>query len=105
MSQLWEILVPRAFNSGTEVSIEHHQSWDDKVRGVAGGLTIHKSAKGIWESPSGEVFKEGMIPVRIACTELQIQTIIDLTIVHYDQEAVMAYRVSDFVIIKHRYAK
>jgi hypothetical protein len=102
MSELWEILVPRRFNNGVEVPLSHHKSWDDMVRGIAGGLTILKSAKGVWESPSGELFQEEMIPVRIACSLTQIHRVIGHTIVHYDQEAVMAYRISDEVIIQHR---
>ncbi len=102
MAELWEIFVPSAFNDGAEVNIEHHRLWDDHVRGIAGGLTILKSAKGVWESPDGTIFREKMIPVRIFCSEVEINEISDFTMQHYDQHAVMAYRVSDHVIIKHR---
>ncbi len=102
MSQLWEVLVPRVLNSGVEIALSHHKQWDENIRQIAGGLTILKTAKGVWESPDGQIFREEMIPVRIACTEEQINQIINLTIEHYDQEAVMAYRVSDKVIITHR---
>ncbi len=102
VKELWEVLVPRAFNDGMKVPLFHHRAWDERVRKIIGGLTILKSAKGIWESPSGEIFQEEMIPVRVACTELQVNAIIDITIAHYDQIAVMAYRVSDYVIIKNR---
>lgn len=102
MDDLWEILVPRKFNDDREVPLAHHQAWDDRVRKITGGLTILRPAKGIWESPVGTVFKEEMIPVRIACSREQIDQIIDLTLDHYDQLAVMAYRVSNEVIIKMR---
>lgn len=102
MSQLWEVLVPRVLNSGVEIELAHHKQWDENVRQIAGGLTILKTAKGVWESSDGKIFREEMIPVRIACTEEQINQIISLTIEHHDQEAVMAYRVSDKVIIRHR---
>lgn len=101
MGDLWEILVPRAFNDGTAVPVEHHHAWDDKVQSIAGGLTILKTAKGVWQSPQGRVFREEMIPVRIACSETQMREIIYLTIRHYDQEAVMAYCISEQVIIVH----
>jgi hypothetical protein len=39
------------------------------------------------------------------CTREQIEQIIDLTLEYYDQLAVMAYRVSDEVILKHRAAR
>jgi len=102
LSELWEVLVPRAFNDGTEIPLSHHHVWDERVRNISGGLTILKSAKGFWQSPSGEIFQESMIPVRVACTEAQIREIVDFTIGHYQQKAVMAYRVSDYVIIKHQ---
>lgn len=101
IAQLWEILLPRAFNDGSDVPVPHHQLWDAKVQHVAGGLTILKKAKGIWRSPGGEIFREEMIPVRIACTEAQMHEIIDFTLAHYKQLAVMAYRISELVIIKH----
>lgn len=43
-----------------------------------------------------------MIPVRIACSREEIDKIIDITIKHYNQLAVMAYKVSDEVIIKYQ---
>ena len=102
MGQLWEILVPRVFNEGIEIPLDYHRVWDERVRKISSGLTILKSAKGVWQSPSGEIFQEEMIPVRIACTKAQIDEIVDLTLDYYEQEAVMAYLVSDYVIIKHQ---
>ena len=102
MSELWEILVPKIFNNGVEVPVSHHHAWDEKVGEIAGGLTILKPATGIWTNPAGEIFKEAMIPVRIACTEKQIRIIINFTIIHYNQQAVMAYRISGYVILKQR---
>ena len=43
-----------------------------------------------------------MIPVRIYCTEYQIDKIIEFTMVHYDQEAILAYRISDKVKLVNR---
>ena len=99
--ELWEILVPRTKNSGEEIAVEDHQSWDEFVRDLVGGLTILRSARGVWQSPDGIIFREEMIPVRIACDKATIEEIIEYTLVYYEQEAVMAYRVSDCVIIKH----
>jgi HD superfamily phosphodiesterase len=100
--QLWEILVPRCSNTGSEYSLKHHHKWDKNVRGIAKGLTILKPAKGHWVNPDGRVFVEQMIPVRVYCTKGQIEMIIGLTMDHYDQEAVMAYLVSKNVILRHR---
>lgn len=96
--ELWEILVPKADNDGKEYSLEYHKKWDATVRGLSGGLTIMRSAKGIWEN-EGKVYEERMIPVRVACTEAQIKDVMKLTKTYYNQIAVMAYRISEKVFI------
>jgi hypothetical protein len=58
-------------------------------------------AKGQWVSPDDELFVERMIPVRIACTRKEIDTIADITAAFYGQEAVMYYCISSEVCIKH----
>lgn len=98
---LWEILVPTVRNGGTPFRTRFHRVWDKRVRKITGGLTILRPAKGQWISPDGKLFEERMIPVRLACTEEQINEIADLTAAHYEQEAVMFYRVGDCVTIKH----
>ena len=99
---MWEILVPASNNKDLKFSYEHHKEWDEYVKAVAGGLTINKTAKGEWISPDGTLFKDRMIPVRIMCTEAEIEKIISFTIGWYKQEAVLAYEVSNHV--KLRYA-
>lgn len=98
---LWEILVPTQRNDGRPIRTRFHRVWDDKVRKITGGLTILAPARGQWVAPDGVLFKERMIPVRIACTRAQIEAIIDITLKYYEQLAVLAYRVSDEVILKH----
>jgi hypothetical protein len=98
---MWEILVPASWRK-TRFTYDHHQAWDDFVRDVAGGLTVYRGAKGQWTSPDGTLFKDRMIPVRIACTRDEIERIISFTIKHYDQEAVLAYKVSEEVIVRYR---
>lgn len=101
-SKLWEILVPRYSNSGKEYAIEYHHKWDAKVREIAGGITIFRTAKGHWVNPQGKLFIEEMIPVRIHCTESDLDKIIDHTLTYYDQEAVFAYEISSRVKIKRK---
>lgn len=102
MTELWEILVPTTRRvGGKPYRTRYHRVWDAKVRALAGGLTILRPAIGQWVSPEGALFKERMIPVRVACTRAQIDAIIDFTLVYYDQLAVMAHKVSSEVIIKH----
>lgn len=101
--QLWEIMVPTMFNDGTPIRTRYHRVWDKKVYEITGGLTIHMPSKGKWvNKEDGELFQERMIPVRIACTREQIEKIIDITIDYYKQIAVMAYKISEEVIIKYK---
>ncbi len=99
--EMWEILVPTIMNE-RPVRTKYHRVWDSKVRAITGGLTIHPPSKGQWVSPDGELFSERMIPVRIACSRDQIEQIIQMTIAYYNQEAVLAYMVSNEVILRHR---
>lgn len=48
------------------------------------------------------MFVEEMIPVRVYCTEKNIEQIIEHTMSYYNQEAVMAYQISSHVKIKHK---
>tara|TARA_Y100000034_G_C6896119_1_gene413180 strand:+ start:1905 stop:2099 length:195 start_codon:yes stop_codon:yes gene_type:complete len=59
------------------------------------------TTKGEWISPDGVLFRERMIPVRICCTEEQIEKIADMTAKYYEQEAIMYYTVSNYVVIKN----
>ena len=99
--ELWEILVPTVSNEGKPYKTRYHRVWDEKVRKITGGLTILPPNKGQWKSPAGDLFIERMIPVRIACTQEQMEQIIDMTAKYYSQLAVMAYQISTNVIIKH----
>jgi len=101
MKQLWEILVPCVRNNGRPIRTRCHRVWDAKVREITGGLTILPPAKGQWLAPDGELFAERMIPVRIVSTEEEIEQIADMTAAFYSQLAVMYYRVSDLVRVKH----
>lgn len=101
---LWEILVPTIRNdSGKPYRLRYHRVWDEKVRAVSNGLTIMPVAKGQWVNPTdGKLFSERMIPVRVLATREEIEKIVDLTIKYYEQEAVLAYKVADEVILKYR---
>ncbi len=101
MKQLWEVLVPTVRRiGGKPYRTRFHRVWDAKVREITSGLTIMPVAKGQWVHGSS-LFEERMIPVRIAATKSEIVRVIDLTLAYYDQLAVMAYKISDEVIIKH----
>ena len=100
--ELWEILVP-ASNGKKKIkfSYNHHKEWDAFVRNISGGVTILKTGKGEWISPDGELFADRVIPCRVVIkSKEEIDKIINFTLVHYDQLAVMAYKISDEVIIR-----
>jgi len=101
MLQLWEILVPTVRNDGRPFRLKYHRVWDEKVRAITGGITILQPVKGSWKSADGQFFNERMIPVRIACSEEQMDKIIAITMNYYEQLAVMAYRISNHCIIRH----
>lgn len=97
---LFEILVPATDKNGQKIPISLHKEWDSKVLDQAGGMTILRSTRGRWSNTSGSIVQERMIPVRIACTSEQIESIASMTANHYDQEAVMFYRISNEVHIR-----
>jgi len=102
--QLWEILVPTTRRDGTPIRTRFHRVWDKKIEAICGGMTITPPGKGTWLY-EGKRERERMIPVKIMCTREQIEEIVDLTLEYYDQIAVMAYRVSDEIILKYQTAK
>lgn len=99
---LWEILVPTVSNKGKPFRTRYHKVWDTKVQAISGGLTILTPAYGKWVSPTGTEFHERMIPVRIVATRDEIEKIVDMTIVYYDQLAVLAYKISEEVILRYK---
>lgn len=91
---LYEILVPTKYGDTLgPISTKHHKNWDAKVRSISGGLTILKPAKGQWVFQQ-ELFEERVIPVRIMATERQMHKIVQFTLQHYRQKAVMYYVIS-----------
>lgn len=99
---LWEILVPRQYNDGRRVTTKHHKNWDSKVRRITSGVTIFPpTIKGEWVGPDGKLYVDSTIPVRLVCNRENIVKIMDMTAKHYKQLAVMAYKISDEVIIKN----
>lgn len=99
MKELWEILVPTKMGDNLKpIRTKHHKNWDKFVREISGGLTILSPAKGQWLF-NNSLYEERVIPVKVACTRLQLDKILDFTIKHYRQKAVMAYRISNDVII------
>ena len=87
-------------NDGRPIRTRFHKVWDVKVRDISGGLTIMPVAKGQWLFKD-ELFQERMIPVRMIATRTEMDKIIDMTLKYYEQLAVLAYKVSEEVILRH----
>lgn len=99
----WMILVPTQMPpENRPIKTRYHRVWDKKVQTITGGLTILKPAVGYWGSPAGNILTERMIPVMILATKKQMDEIVDFTIEYYNQEAVLATKISDDFILKHR---
>lgn len=116
--RLFEILVPTKMFPANQLGVvdweseemvpattAHHRVWDSFVRNISGGLTILSPAKGQWilnaesrsvlKTKDGVLFEERVIPVRIACTQEDMEKIGKFTLKHYRQVEVMYYAVSD----------
>lgn len=96
---LWEILVPTVRNDGRPFRLRYHRVWDDRIKEVSGGLTVVSPVKGTWVSEDGDEYKERMIPVRILATREEMVKIAEMTKEYYEQEAVLAYKIADDVIM------
>mgnify|MGYP003442728795 CR=1 FL=1 len=98
MNKLYTILVPTRWGDRPEIPIrkKHHKEWDKRIIKIAGGLTILSSGLGKWNF-QGTTFNEKVIPVMVMCNEKDIRKIIDITISHYKQKAVMYYCVTQEV--------
>ena len=94
---LWEIFVPATTKYNVPIPVERHQEWDERVCALAGGLTLYSPVKGKYQSDS--ILIDQMIPVRIACTHVQIEQIAQITCDWYDQESVLFWEVSPNVKI------
>lgn len=103
MKSLWEILVPTIHRvSQRPIRVRYHRVWDAAVRRICGGLTIAAPVKGEWLASDGELFRDRMIPVRIVATREEIDVVVNMTLEYYDELAVLCYKLSDEVILKHQ---
>jgi hypothetical protein len=99
MKLLYEILVPTMYGDTlTPIGTKHHKKWDERVQAISGGLTVLSPARGKWIF-KGVEYPERVIPVRIMCTETEMDDIVMITMGHYRQKAVMYYVLSSQVTI------
>lgn len=96
-------MVPCNYNDGRPVRTKHHREWDRQVRKITSGLTILPPSKGQWVDESdGKLYVDRMIPVNLIATEEDMEAIAKITMRHYDQLAVMFFKLSDHAIIRYR---
>lgn len=100
--EIWGILVPTEIDD-QKVPVSYHSQWDAKVIKITNGLTVMTPVKGCWVNPEFKqtTIRERMIPVMIMATAEQMEVISDITAEHYRQMAIMYYRMSDQVHIRH----
>lgn len=104
---LWEILVPTVRRVDEKpIKTRYHRVWDEKVRAISGGLTIMPPAKGQWVAPrdgsenGGKLFSERMIPVRFIATRDDMERIVDMTTLYYDQLCTLCYMVGTNIVLR-----
>lgn len=101
MNCVWQIMVPCTDNEGRPYRTRYHRVWDEKVKEVSNGLTIHAPSKGKWHDNDGKLFEEYMIPVTFIATKEQATEIAEFTLKYYKQKAVLCYMVStDYILIE-----
>jgi hypothetical protein len=93
--KLYEILVPTRYGDTEKpIRTKHHKNWDKWIKKQTGGLTIMTPGKGVWVH-EGKDYLEKVIPVRVFCDEKTVEKLVEFTIKHYRQKAVMYYMISD----------
>jgi hypothetical protein len=99
---LYEVLIPTIYGDTKKpIRTRHHKNFDARVLKISQGLTIMSCGKGKWVY-KGEDYFEKVIPVRIFCTEKQIEKIVQITLDHYRQIAVMYYLLSEKCFLKYK---
>ncbi len=94
MACLYEILLPAAAPPA------RHRAWEKHVASLAGGVSLPPGQiRGRWKGKGDSLTRERQIPVRVACLRSELSRILRFTARHYRQEEVMAYRISDQVVV------
>lgn len=108
---VWEILIPTTkhpfFRNHYGVvnwdaacipcTFQDHMLFDEFVKGITGGLTIHAVGKGKWDDEYGREYHENVIPVKVVCTPEEFADIMTFAVKHYRQKSVLGYLISSQV--------
>lgn len=96
--QVWKLMVPTVSNDGKPFTTRMHKEWDKHICRLAGGMTILRPVFGKWIH-QGKAYQERNIPVEVVCTRKELTEILEFTKSFYNQEAVLAVKISDEAII------
>jgi len=99
---LWEIMIPKNIDKHTIFHVSSHRQWNKYVEELTGGMVFFSNLDRRWiSSTKTSPYFDNKIPVRIFCSKEQMDKIIDFTMQHYDQKHVIAYELSNNIILKH----
>lgn len=95
--ELFEILIPKLFNSGAS-TLNTRAEFERVLVARCKGFTRCAPVDGAWVDPkTGHLFTDTSIPYRVACDENTARELARLAARVFRQEAVMVYRVADKV--------
>jgi len=101
---LWEIFVPKNHNEKTIYGVSHHREWNRKVTTETDVILLSSTPYKKKSCPTiGKCFfSEEMILLRVCCTSEEFDKILDITIDHYDRDEIIAFKISDKMIVKKK---
>mgnify|MGYP003395241913 CR=1 FL=1 len=99
MKNLYEILIPVADNDGKTFSNAHVTKFWDLIIATANGLTVMPNVKGFWVD-GGRTFTDENTPLRVVATKDEIRFIAHQAKSHFNQLAILYYKISDDVVFK-----
>lgn len=102
---LWEIFIPKNNNKNTIFQVSHHREWNKKITNETDVILLSSSTTPTktLDPPLGQsFFSEEMILIRVCCTKEEFDKILNITIEHYDRKEIIAFKLSENMLIKKR---
>ena len=98
MKNLYEILIPVADNDGHTFSNSYRKIFVDILIKETGGLSVLPTVKGFWID-KGITYADENTPLRVICTGEDIERFAYIAKEHFNQLAILYYKISDDVVI------
>jgi hypothetical protein len=101
---LWEIFIPKNHNKEMIYGVSHHREWNRKVTKETNVILLSSSSYKEKSCPTIEepFFSEEMLLLRVYCTQEELDRILDITVDHYDRDKIIAFKISENMIVKKR---